>query len=64
MKAYRAHIIPQRPAFGDRGWSCTVYAKTKMEARRRARDEAFQQCAYDRLDGALEITIEEENDNG
>lgn len=64
MKTYHAHVIPQRPAVGDRGWSCVVRAKTKMEARRRARDEAFRQCAYDRLDGALEISIEEEAAHG
>lgn len=64
MKTYTAHVIPKRPACTDRGWTCTVYAKTKKQACVRARDEAFHQAAYDRLSGPLIVTITEEETNG
>lgn len=58
-KSYEAHVIPKRPACTDRGWTCTVYAKNATEAKARARYEARRFHAYDRLDGALVVTVKE-----
>lgn len=64
MKTYNVHVIPKRPAVGDKGWYFEIHAKTKKQACVRARDEAFRQAAYDRLDGALLVNIVEEIPNG
>ncbi len=61
-KLYDCHVIPKRPAAGDRGWRVDVYATNKAKAIQRARDEARMQGAYDRLDGGLNITATEVTD--
>ena len=53
VRDYRVHVVPQRPAFDDRGVELIICAKN----RQKAISEVWHKCYYDRLNGPLRYRI-------